>query len=942
MQTRILFLLFGLLKYCASISRTYENCAVINSNGGLKLYWTVDGSDIHIGFEGNYGGYIALGISTSSDGRKPLQCDIWAASSEVGDWYIGDFHVPIQDLSDGLTNKEIFQNTSYISGEFTRTLNVDDTTEDKPIILGTKQTIVWAAHSTSTITDFIPLHRFTGSASIDFGTASVCQSASEGTVENKGTAIAVATSAPSSPGTSTSPAGAFETPKGHSWTNQDGDFKVSWEVSADKQSILFLLEARTLGYVSIGLADHPTMPSTDCYVGWVESGAVYMFDSFAADYQMPSIDTLLGYEQSVSVVGGIEVDGWTRIAFRRDLDTGDVSDQVIGDRPLYIQWASHTEDGQVLENNAGIVYSLHNRVGASPQLNLLTGAHSFRLSDIFSPGWALLVLVGVVLLIFVMIRLTCKFYMCVQDKRRRRMEKRSNQSSTDMYSQSEYGQNTWDQNSYYRGSVLIQAAGVHEIVEDTVVDEESSGQFQLEMESAPPSLSLFSRVRAAIFWRVPRTHFTVFFLLIVFIYLGMNVGCYWLGDKPYTAIGSILAANLVLVMIPATRNSLFVWISGFPIDRTIIYHRWLGTFVVLLATLHVVLCYANWVNGKLNLSVEQTKMSNIYGLISWIFSFGIFFSSLEIIRRKKYEVFYYLHYQFIAFLVFGALHSEKLRPFVIFAAGIWCFDKFMRIMWGMWPTKTLLLKQKPAGMVQVVFRKRFFAKVFRMHKVGQFMLINFPGLSPLEWHPFSISSGPDETTVEVHIKARGDFTTKLVAAAQNKTRMWIRTDGPYGNHRINYRRFPVLILGAGGVGITPIIGILKDCYRTGDIDPKAKPHRFLVEKVFLVWAIQKMEQYWWFSDELNAFWEASQQPGMPTLELFIYVTRPQGQLDSYFFSGRPKFEGLFDRVVKEHPQKVSTVFACGPRQMISKMWDAVSKRKLSGHTFHFHHETFEF
>jgi predicted ferric reductase len=34
-------------------------------------------------------------------------------------------------------------------------------------------------------------------------------------------------------------------------------------------------------------------------------------------------------------------------------------------------------------------------------------------------------------------------------------------------------------------------------------------------------------------------------------------------------------------------------------------------------------------------------------------------------------------------------------------------------------------------------------------------------------------------------------------------------DGPYGNMNVNYQRFPVLLLIAGGIGITPIIGILK-------------------------------------------------------------------------------------------------------------------------------------
>jgi predicted ferric reductase len=33
----------------------------------------------------------------------------------------------------------------------------------------------------------------------------------------------------------------------------------------------------------------------------------------------------------------------------------------------------------------------------------------------------------------------------------------------------------------------------------------------------------------------------------------------------------------------------------------------------------------------------------------------------------------------------------------------------------------------------------------------------------------------------------------------------MRVDGPYGNQKLNYRRFPNLLLVAGGIGITPVL-----------------------------------------------------------------------------------------------------------------------------------------
>lgn len=84
--------------------------------------------------------------------------------------------------------------------------------------------------------------------------------------------------------------------------------------------------------------------------------------------------------------------------------------------------------------------------------------------------------------------------------------------------------------------------------------------------------------------------------------------------------------------------------------------------------------------------------------------------------------------------------------------------------------------------------------------MGQYAFLNFPGIDLLEWHPFSISSGPDETTLEVHIKGLGNHTQKLVEKAKTKSQLWMRVDGPYGNQKINHRRFPVVFLCAGGIG----------------------------------------------------------------------------------------------------------------------------------------------
>jgi hypothetical protein len=53
-------------------------------------------------------------------------------------------------------------------------------------------------------------------------------------------------------------------------------------------------------------------------------------------------------------------------------------------------------------------------------------------------------------------------------------------------------------------------------------------------------------------------------------------------------------------------------------------------------------------------------------------------------------------------------------------------------------------------------------------EVGQFVLLNIPALSALEWHPFSISSAPNDSETTHHVKARGrsTWTGRLLALAR--------------------------------------------------------------------------------------------------------------------------------------------------------------------------------
>lgn len=87
----------------------------------------------------------------------------------------------------------------------------------------------------------------------------------------------------------------------------------------------------------------------------------------------------------------------------------------------------------------------------------------------------------------------------------------------------------------------------------------------------------------------------------------------------------------------------------------------------------------------------------------------------------------------------------------------------------------------------------------------------------LTQHPFSFSSSADLAgRLEFTIKARGDFTNSI-AAVEPGARAYV--DGPYGLFTLERHEGPGFVLIAGGVGITPVISMIRTMADRGDARP---------------------------------------------------------------------------------------------------------------------------
>eukprot|EP00937_MAST-01D_sp_MAST-1D-sp2_P001989 g1989.t1 len=366
----------------------------------------------------------------------------------------------------------------------------------------------------------------------------------------------------------------------------------------------------------------------------------------------------------------------------------------------------------------------------------------------------------------------------------------------------------------------------------------------------------------------------------------------------------VLLASIMFLVVPATRNSVLTWFLGIPFDHVILHHRFLGRVTISLATAHGAWYFQELVGQHDNWVEYSNEMIYVTGFFSLFCGWVIAATTTNWFRRHYFNVFFWAHYSFIGFFALSYMHIRQAEPFLLAGIALYGVDKLIRSGSRLVPRRTLVFRNRGDSIAQVRFPKNPFTKLSGVHQVGQYMFVNFPELSLTEWHPFSVSSGPREPFVELHIRALGDHTRKIVALSKQCAKEGrlplIRSEGPYGRLNFNMRRYGMLYLVGGGVGITPVIGILRDIF----LSPP-QPH--VLKKVVVCWVLQHAKDVDTFLDVLQECTNHAKE--FPDVGCFVRST---------------------------------LIFACGPTRMIEQLWDMSTARNGPNTRVDFHHETFEF
>ena len=304
---------------------------------------------------------------------------------------------------------------------------------------------------------------------------------------------------------------------------------------------------------------------------------------------------------------------------------------------------------------------------------------------------------------------------------------------------------------------------------------------------------------------------------------------------------SAFALNLVLAgRFPIVDE----WFGG--LDRMFRIHQWNGRIAFVLVAAHVAFVTAG------RAAVSWGDAIALFGpSAGWTVTFGVLAFAgmtlaigLTLYVRLNHEVFVYVQRIFGFMFLLGALHAFMtpgakaaspaltyylaalavlgVAAFVyrsLFAdvlvkrhdyrvAGTEALDETVMEI-RMTPVDRPL-QFKPGQFLFVTFYSDAVAKnlhPFSVETDGASATITIrPGQTTNQFHPFSITSVPDEQDLKVVFKQVGDYTRAMRALERDA---WARVEGPYGTFSYLNIKNRKQIWIAGGIGITPFLSMAR-------------------------------------------------------------------------------------------------------------------------------------
>lgn len=362
-------------------------------------------------------------------------------------------------------------------------------------------------------------------------------------------------------------------------------------------------------------------------------------------------------------------------------------------------------------------------------------------------------------------------------------------------------------------------------------------------------------------------------------------------------------------------------------------------------------------------------LTGLTGVLLFVVMIIIFVFAHPVIRKKAYNFFWMTHSLYVVLYILSILHglgrltaSPAFWLFFIGPAIIYTLDKIISLrtkFMGLDIIETVLL---PSDVLKV----KFYRPPNFKYLSGQWIRLSCTGVTPKEFHSFTLTSAPHENFLSCHIKAQGPWTWKLRnyfdPSNFNPKEMdpKIQLDGPFGGGNQDWYKFEVAVMVGGGIGVTPYASILNDLVFGTSTN---RYSGVACKKVYFLWTCPSHRHFEWFIDVLR---DVERKDVTNVLEMHIFITQFFHKFDlrttmlyicenhfqriskrSMFTGlkavnhfGRPDMTSFLKFVQKKHSyvSKIG-VFSCGPRPLTKSIMSACEEvnqgRKLPYFIHHF-------
>jgi len=256
------------------------------------------------------------------------------------------------------------------------------------------------------------------------------------------------------------------------------------------------------------------------------------------------------------------------------------------------------------------------------------------------------------------------------------------------------------------------------------------------------------------------------------------------GGAPYFGLakagGSMLNFNCALILIPVLRNMLS-WLRTTPVgdvvplDDNIMFHRLVAGAIAFAVVLHVACHYADfvWAHDKFGTSIVNQALGNFAGATGHFVLVAMAImacTAVDRVRRRRFNIFgkrigghtifWYCHKLWMPALLVLCFHGPVFWIYLFWPLLLFGLEKLIQGKRAQLDVQVLQVKIHENDVMELIMRlpERKF-----QYKAGQYLFLSCPMIDKLEWHPFTITSAPEEPIFSCHIRSRKDmdWTYKL-------------------------------------------------------------------------------------------------------------------------------------------------------------------------------------